>query len=116
VAAAQSEANALARPQSETGPTPNELWQTRRSITPEERRLFQETVIRNREELGEKEDLSRTEERRMQREAIRRVFEEHDILLYSRRRIPLPIPEQKNGNHYVGATLFGFHARSSKVS
>jgi len=95
VAAAQSEANATARPQGETGPTPNELWQTRRSITPEERRFFQETVMCRRKELGEKEDLSRTEERRMQREAIRRALEEHGILLYSRRRIPLPIPKQK---------------------
>jgi transposase InsO family protein len=95
VAAAQSEANATARPKGETGPTPNEQWPTRRSITPEERRLFQETVLRHREELGKKEDLSRTEERRMQREAIRRALEEHGILLFSRRRIPLPIPKRK---------------------
>jgi transposase InsO family protein len=94
VAAAQSEANATARPQGETGPTPNELWPTRRSITPEERRLFQQTVQRRREELGLQGELSSKEERRMQREAIRRALVERDILLFSRRRIPLPILKQ----------------------
>jgi transposase InsO family protein len=98
VAAAQSEANATARPQGETGPTPDELWQARRSITPEDRRLFQEIVLRRRDELGEKEGLSNTEERRMQREAIRRALVEHGILLFSRRRIPLPITKQKVAN------------------
>jgi len=98
VAAAQTEANATARPQGETGPTPNQLWQTRRPISPEERRLFQETVLRHREELNRSEDLSATEDRRMQREAIRRALVEHGILLLSRRRIPLPITTQKTAN------------------
>jgi transposase InsO family protein len=97
-AAAQTEANATARPQGETGPTPDELWHTRRSITPEERALFLATVLRQREDLGEKEDLSNTEERRVQREAIRRALVEHDILLFSRRLIPLPITSQKVAN------------------
>jgi transposase InsO family protein len=83
VAAADSEANATARPQGETGPTPNELWDRRRRISAEERRLFQETVLRHREEPGVKEDLSSKEERRMQREAIRRALVEHGILLGS---------------------------------
>lgn len=98
VAAAQSEANTTARPRGETGPTPDELWQTRRPLTAEERRLFQEAVRRQREELGETEGLSNTEERRMQREAIRRALVEHGILLFSRRRIPLPITNQKVAN------------------
>jgi transposase InsO family protein len=98
VAAAQAEANATARPHGETGPTPDELWQTRRSITPEERRLFQETVRRRRAELGEMEDLSSKEERRMQREAISRALVEHGVLLFSRRRIPLPITKRKMAN------------------
>ena len=95
VAAAQTEANATARPQGENGPTPNTLWQTRRSITPEERRFFQETVHQQREGLGQTEDLSSKEERRMQRKAIRRALVEHGILLFSRRRIPLPITAEK---------------------
>ena len=98
VSAAQTEANATARPQGETGPTPNDLWQTRRPLTPEERRLFQEAVHQKRDELGEKEDLSSKEERRMQREAIRRALVEHGILLLSRRRLPLPITHQKTAN------------------
>jgi hypothetical protein len=98
VAAAESEANATARPQGETGPTPNELWNTRRRITAQERGLFQKAVLREREQLGAKEDLSSKEERRMQREAIRRALVEHGILLFSRRRIPLPITNQKTAN------------------
>jgi transposase InsO family protein len=98
VAAAQLEANATARPKGETGPTPNELWHPRRPITPEERRLFQESVSSQREELGQMEGLSAKEERRMQREAIRRALVEHDILWFSRRRIPLPITHQKTAN------------------
>jgi transposase InsO family protein len=94
-AAAQTEANATARPQSETGPTPDELWQTRHPVKPEERRLFQETVQRRRHELGRQGELSSKEERRMQREAIRRALVEHGILLSSRRRISLPITTQE---------------------
>ena len=95
VSAAQTEANATARPQGETGPTPNELWQARRPLGPEERRLCQETVQQKRAELNEKEDLSDKEDRRMQREAIRRALVEHGILLFSRRRVPLPIRSEK---------------------
>ena len=95
VAAARSEANATARPQGETGPTPDGLWQTRRQITTEERALFQAAVLRQREQLGTKEDLSSKEERRMQREAIRCALVEHSILLFSRRQIPLPITSRK---------------------
>jgi transposase InsO family protein len=98
VVAAQAEANATARPQGETGPTPNELWRTRRPISPEERRLFQETVERKYAEQDVKEEISSTEERRQQREAIRRALVEHDLLLFTRRRIPLPIRSQKTAN------------------
>jgi hypothetical protein len=98
VAAAQAEANATARPQGETGPTPNELWQTRRPISSAERQSFQKTVQEQRAELKPKEDLPDKEERRMQREAIRRALVEHGIVLFSRRRIPQAITSQKTAN------------------
>jgi transposase InsO family protein len=95
VAAAQSEANATARPRGESGPTPDQLWQTRRPITAAERVRFQEAVLWQRQVLGEMEGLPTMEERRMQREAIRCALVEHSILLFSRRKIPLPITRQK---------------------
>jgi transposase InsO family protein len=98
VAAAESEANATARPQGETGPTPNELCDRRRRNTAQERGLFQSAVQRQRDQLGPMEDLSSKEERRMQRAAIRRALVEHGILFFSRRRILLPITNQKTAN------------------
>jgi putative transposase len=98
VAAAQAEANATARPQGETGPTPNELWQNRRPITAAERQSFHKTVQKQRAELNPKEDLPDKQERRMQRQVIRRALVEHGILLFSRRRIPQPIMSQKTAN------------------
>src|SRR5581483_8822513 len=44
VAAAQEEANATARPQGPTGPTPEESWQGRRRLTSTERACLQEAV------------------------------------------------------------------------
>jgi hypothetical protein len=98
VAAAQTEANGTDRPQGETGPTPNELWQTRRPISSAERRSFQETVQEQRAELSKKEHLPDKEERRRQREAIRRALVENGMWLISRRRCPLPITSQQTAN------------------
>jgi transposase InsO family protein len=104
VAAAQTEANATARPKGPVGPTPDQLWRDRRPITPEQRRLFEASVARHRQEVDAKEGitqeepLSRQEERRLNREAIRRALGEHDYLLFTRRRIPLPITRQKTAN------------------
>jgi hypothetical protein len=99
VAAAQIEATATGpSPRERPAQPPNELWQTRRPISPEERRLFQETVLRHREEFSRSEDLSATEDRRMQREAFRRALVERGIPLLSRRRIPVPITTKKTAN------------------
>lgn len=98
VAWAQADANATARPQGETGPTPNDLWQTRRPVSIAERPMFQASVRQQREMLDTDDLSSRTEDRRMQREAIRRALVEHDLLLFSRRRIPQPITTQKTAN------------------
>jgi hypothetical protein len=98
VAAAQAEANALARPE---GPAPQEQWEARRRLTPAERELFAETVARLRDEESAREGRA-TEgapgaaaARRIERVAIRRALVEHGLLLFSRRRIPLPIRKRK---------------------
>ena len=104
VEGARLEANATARPQGPNGPTPDHLWEERRPITPDQRSAFQAAVKRQREEVNIKEgipldvEVSSAEERRLQREAIRRALVEHYYLLFSRRRIPLPITKQKSAN------------------
>jgi transposase InsO family protein len=98
---ARDEANATARPQGPTGPTPIQLWEERRPITPEQRSVFQATVHRHRQEVNVEEGIAQDarlqsqEERRLNRPAIRRALVEHGILLFSRRRIPLPIRNEK---------------------
>ena len=98
VAAATMEANATARPHGETGPTPDELWQARTPIHPEARRTFQATLDRHRNEGKPARDCLLMEDRRMQRQAIRRALVEHGILLFSRRRIPQLITTRKTAN------------------
>jgi hypothetical protein len=99
VAAAQAEANATARPRGPSGPTPDASWHARQRVTPAERRLFQTTVERlSTQERGDNPlptdgPLSPTQEAIAERRAVRRALEEHGYLLYSRRRIPLPIRE-----------------------
>jgi len=101
VAAARAEANATARPQGPSGPTPDASWNTRRPVTPAERHLFQAAVARLRTQ--EREDyqlamegpLSLTQEAIVERRAVRRALEERGYLLYSRRRLPLPIRRRK---------------------
>jgi len=51
VAAAQLEANATARPQGPSGPTPDQAWANRQLITPEERTLFRAEVERQHKEV-----------------------------------------------------------------
>jgi len=101
VAAAQAEANALSRPHGQTQPTPDEMWQARRHLTAAERLLFGKAVARARDEESAREGLA-TEgspnsapARRGERAAISRALVEHGLLLFSRRRIPLPIRKQK---------------------
>jgi transposase InsO family protein len=101
---ARVEANASARPHGPTGPTPNQLWEERRPVTPEQRTVFQTTVHRHRQEVNVEEGITHDailpsqEERNLNRPAIRRALGEHDYLLFSRRRLPLPITKQKTAN------------------
>jgi transposase InsO family protein len=101
VAYAQDEANATARPHGPTGPTPDESWAARSTITADERVRFQETVDRHRHEVRVQQGLAlvgpltRQEERAMDRLAIQGALVEHQYLLFSRRRIPLPFRKRQ---------------------
>jgi transposase InsO family protein len=104
VAAAQAEANALARPHGASQAPPEVVWEGRRRVSAAERVRFAATVTRLRDEERAKEGLA-TERasdprraRRVERAAIRRALVEHGLLWFSRRRIPLPIRTQKMAN------------------
>jgi hypothetical protein len=102
--AARAEANATARPQGPTGPTPDQAWATRRPISAAERTHFRATVERLRAEARQQHDLptdgplQTSDARAVDRQAIRRTLEQHAFLSYSRRRYPLPFPKRKVAN------------------
>jgi putative transposase len=100
LAAAQAQANTQARPNGPSGPSPEELWTTRRHLTPEERTLFRAAVERQRQSIQVQEGLpdNPAHTRAQDRPAIRRALEQLGYLLYSRRRLPLPIRKQKVAN------------------
>ena len=87
-----------------TGPTSEELWQARPTLTLDQRTLFQATVTRNREEIRtreghpQEESMSTSKERLMDRETIRRALGERGYLLFSRRRIPLRFNQHKTAD------------------
>lgn len=102
LAFAQAEANATARPKGPTGPTPDILWNLRTPITDSQRSAFHDTVNRRRAEIQTREGQpmdwtpNAAKERLMDRDAIRRALGEHELLLYSRRCIPLTIKNEKS--------------------
>ena len=97
VAAAQAEANAAPRTGDRRGSSRDELWQARRRLTQDDRSLLQQTVAQLRPQERVKEGLTQegpwtaAEERQIERKAVCRALVEHGYLLFSRRRIPLPI-------------------------
>jgi putative transposase len=101
VAAAQAEANATARPQGPTGPTPDEHWAQRPALTLAQRLHFRAAVDHRRTEARMEENLSTAGplpthvERTIDRRAIRRALVEHGYLLFRRRRLPLPFSSRK---------------------
>ena len=104
VAAAQDDANTHARPRGPTGPSPDDLWNARTSITQDERQRFHNTLQRRRSEtmlqLGSSgnQNLDPMELRSLDRTAITRALGELGYLLFSRRRIPLPFNALKAAN------------------
>lgn len=99
--AARLEANALARPWGANNPTPDQAWSQRTLLATEERTAFQATVERLEQEERKVEGIppDRTLEHYKQtavdREAIRRALVAHGFLLFTRRRVPLPIKLKK---------------------
>jgi transposase InsO family protein len=100
LSAAQAQANTQARPQGPTGPTPDELWTTRRRLTPADRALFRAALERQRHAFQVQEGLpaNPAQQRTQDRPAIRRALEELGYLHYSRRRLPLPFRKHKAAN------------------
>jgi transposase InsO family protein len=98
---ARALANETARPRGPKGPTPAEAWERREPVTVDERREFAETVarlepeVRRRRALPLEVDLDRRTKNQVQREALRRALVAHGYLLFTRRRIPIPIRSQK---------------------
>jgi putative transposase len=104
VAAAQADANYSARPRGPSGPSPEQLWDHRTYLTVDERLRFQTTLQQRRLEnlltLGSSMSptLVTKELRSLERKAISQALVEHGYLLFSRRRIPLPISSRKAAN------------------
>jgi transposase InsO family protein len=108
--AARLEANATARPRGPAGPTPDQAWAARCPVNVEARLVFQATVAYYRQEelalaTGEGpgavpgtdwESLwAQPEIAGEDRQAVRRTLEACGYLVFSRRRICLPIPGKK---------------------
>lgn len=102
-------ANETARPKGHRGPTPDEMWEARRTILADERDVFRytmETHLEAREEERRERVTAQscsptanpdnTRERAASvRSAIRHALEAHGHLVTRRRRIPLPVKVQK---------------------
>jgi transposase InsO family protein len=98
VQAAQDEANATARPHGALGPTPQQAWAARRHVGATERESFRQAVAAQRGAGSTPPSAplwSQPEQVREDREAVRCALEACGYLLFSRRRITLPIPRPK---------------------
>src|SRR5262249_51197209 len=99
--AARLQANATARPHGLHGPTPDELWAARSTLSPDARALFHACVHRQRQQARAEKNyptegpLPGKDDRALDRIAIRRALVEHGYLLFSRRRLPLTFIRRK---------------------
>jgi transposase InsO family protein len=99
--AARLQANELARPWAAAGPTPDQAWDQRHPITAAQRVAFQAALdqeqMRAREEEGYDlhSVLGYHDQAALDRVAIRRALVALGVLLFSRRRITLPINAKK---------------------
>ena len=94
MSAASHEANVLARYH---GRTPSEAWLSRSAVSATERACFHLAVERERfaerveQKIALDEPLDHWRYSAIDRQAVPRALVEHGILLYRRRRIPLPV-------------------------
>jgi hypothetical protein len=101
VEAAREQGNQLARPWGAHGASPEQVWQGRAPLGAVGRESFRASVAtleqeeRSRRGWAPEQELGHTEEASVMREAIRRALVAHGLLLFTRRRIPLPIRGQK---------------------
>ena len=104
LAAARTEANTSARPRRLHGLTPQQVWDARPPLCPDQRTRFDasvaqfQTEARQQRGLSAREPLTRAEQPSVDRVALRRALVAHDLLLFRRRRIPPPIPRPKVTN------------------
>lgn len=97
LAAAQDQANTQARPQGPSGPSPEQLWNARRRLTPAQRTLFRHAVDHQRHLIQVQEGLpdDPAQARAQDRPVVRTALHDLGYLHYSRRRLPLPFQKQK---------------------
>jgi transposase InsO family protein len=101
LATAQQQANETARPRGPKGPTPAQSWQQRVGIGAAERQAFATTVralegeVRQRQALPADGELKHRDHSAVQREVLRRALVAHGYLVFTRRRIPIPIRRLK---------------------
>jgi transposase InsO family protein len=101
VAAARQQANELTRPWGARGSSPEQVWNNRRPIRSSDRQSFQTTVQYLEQEQREAggipmdASLDHYQQAAVNREAIRRALVAHGLLVFTRRRIPTPIPRRK---------------------
>lgn len=97
VEAARLRANELSRPKGLQGPTPDQIWQERSRLSPQERSAFHDKLTRRRDEclakaLEEKNgDINEVDRASIERRAIAMALVACGFLFVRRRRISPPI-------------------------
>jgi hypothetical protein len=95
--AARLQANQTARPWGVRGPTPEEAWQGRAPLRPEERAAFAEAVRRLEREVRQEQghpaegDLGPLAQAAVNRAALRRTLVAHGLLRFTSAQIPGPL-------------------------
>jgi transposase InsO family protein len=101
---ARTLANLVARPRGAEGPTPQQLWESRRTPTQNERQAFAASVrqleqrIRDQDALAQEAPLNHYEQASLHRRVLPQVLMEHGLLTITRRRIPQTFYGQKVAN------------------